>query len=76
MTPDHHNLVLASRSHLPNLIAYTVVGTVDELAQVTSSEVRLAIRSPCSVALDTGSVISAMRPYRHMQSRRVAERCP
>ena len=40
MTPDHHNLVLASRSHLPHLIAYTVVGTADELAQVTSSEVK------------------------------------
>jgi hypothetical protein len=36
---------------------------------------RLATRSPCSVALDAGGVISAMRPYRHMQSRRVAERC-
>jgi hypothetical protein len=35
----------------------------------------LAIRSPCSVALDAGGVISAMRPHRHMQSRRVAEWC-
>ena len=32
-------------------------------------------RSPCSVALDAGGVISAMRPYRDMQPRRVAERC-
>ncbi|HLZ05242.1 MAG TPA: prephenate/arogenate dehydrogenase family protein [Bradyrhizobium sp.] len=39
MTPDHHDLVLAITSHLPNLIAYTIVGTADELAQVTSSEV-------------------------------------
>jgi cyclohexadieny/prephenate dehydrogenase len=28
-----------STSHLPHLIAYTIVGTADELAQVTSSEV-------------------------------------
>jgi len=39
MTPEHHDLVLAITSHLPHLIAYTIVGTADELAQVTSSEV-------------------------------------
>ena len=39
MTPDHHDLVLAIASHLPHLIAYTIVGTADELAQVTESEV-------------------------------------
>jgi len=39
MTPDHHDLVLAITSHLPHLIAYTIVGTADELEQVTSSEV-------------------------------------
>jgi cyclohexadieny/prephenate dehydrogenase len=39
MTPDHHDLVLAITSHLPHLIAYTIVGTADEFAQVTSSEV-------------------------------------
>jgi len=38
MTPDHHDLVLAITSHLPHLIAYTIVGTADELAQVTSSD--------------------------------------
>ena len=32
MTPDHHDLVLAITSHLPHLIAYTIVGTADELA--------------------------------------------
>ena len=31
MTPDHHDLVLAITSHLPHLIAYTIVGTADEL---------------------------------------------
>ncbi|MBI5261986.1 MAG: prephenate/arogenate dehydrogenase family protein [Bradyrhizobium sp.] len=39
MTPEHHDLVLAITSHLPHLIAYTIVGTADELGQVTSSEV-------------------------------------
>ena len=39
MTADHHDLVLAITSHLPHLIAYTIVGTADELGQVTRSEV-------------------------------------
>jgi len=39
MTPEHHDLVLAVTSHLPHLIAYTIVGTADELAQVSRSEV-------------------------------------
>jgi cyclohexadieny/prephenate dehydrogenase len=39
MTPAHHDLVLAVTSHLPHLIAYTIVGTADELAQVSRSEV-------------------------------------
>ena len=39
MTPDHHDLVLAITSHLPHLIAYTIVGTADELSEVTRSEV-------------------------------------
>ena len=39
MPPAHHDLVLAITSHLPHLIAYTIVGTADELAEVTRSEV-------------------------------------
>jgi cyclohexadieny/prephenate dehydrogenase len=39
MDPDHHDLVLAVTSHLPHLIAYTIVGTADDLEQVTQSEV-------------------------------------
>jgi cyclohexadieny/prephenate dehydrogenase len=39
MTADHHDLVLAITSHLPHLIAYTIVGTADELGEVTKSEV-------------------------------------
>ena len=34
-----HDLVLAITSHLPHLIAYTIVGTADELEGVTQSEV-------------------------------------
>jgi len=39
MTPEHYDLVLAVTSHLPHLIAYTIVGTADELEAVTRSEV-------------------------------------
>ena len=39
MSPEHHDLVLAVTSHLPHLIAYTIVGTADELSEVTKSEV-------------------------------------
>jgi cyclohexadieny/prephenate dehydrogenase len=39
MGADHHDLVLAVTSHLPHLIAYTIVGTADELEDVTRSEV-------------------------------------
>jgi cyclohexadieny/prephenate dehydrogenase len=39
MTAEHHDLVLAVTSHLPHLIAYTIVGTASELREVTRSEV-------------------------------------
>ena len=39
MAPDHHDRVLAVTSHLPHLIAYTIVGTASDLAEVTQSEV-------------------------------------
>lgn len=39
MSPDHHDLVLAVTSHLPHLIAYTIVGTAYDLREVTRSEV-------------------------------------
>ncbi|MBC7576437.1 prephenate/arogenate dehydrogenase family protein [Tardiphaga sp.] len=39
MQAEHHDLVLAVTSHLPHLIAYTIVGTADELEDVTRSEV-------------------------------------
>ena len=39
MPADHHDLVLAITSHLPHLIAYTIVDTAHELQTVTRSEV-------------------------------------
>ncbi|SFI74898.1 cyclohexadieny/prephenate dehydrogenase [Bosea sp. OK403] len=39
MTAQHHDLVLAITSHLPHLIAYNIVGTAEDLAAVTQSEV-------------------------------------
>ena len=39
MSAQHHDLVLAVTSHLPHLIAYTIVGTASDLEDVTQSEV-------------------------------------
>ena len=39
MDADHHDRVLAVTSHIPHLIAYTIVGTASDLEQVTRSEV-------------------------------------
>ncbi|PZT90381.1 MAG: prephenate/arogenate dehydrogenase family protein [Citromicrobium sp.] len=39
MGPQHHDLVLAVTSHIPHLIAYTIVGTASDLEDVTRSEV-------------------------------------
>ncbi len=39
MDAQHHDLVLAVTSHLPHLIAYTIVGTASDLESVTRSEV-------------------------------------
>lgn len=39
MEPAHHDQVLAVVSHTPHLIAYTMVGVADHLAQVSNSEV-------------------------------------
>ena len=39
MDAAHHDLVLAVTSHLPHLIAYTIVGTASDLEDVTQGEV-------------------------------------
>jgi cyclohexadieny/prephenate dehydrogenase len=39
MDTQHHDRVLAVTSHLPHLIAYTIVGTASDLEEVTRSEV-------------------------------------
>jgi cyclohexadieny/prephenate dehydrogenase len=39
MDPEHHDKVLAITSHLPHLIAYTIVGTATDLEQSLQHEV-------------------------------------
>ena len=39
MDVEHHDLVLAVTSHIPHLIAYTIVGTASDLEDVTRGEV-------------------------------------
>jgi cyclohexadieny/prephenate dehydrogenase len=39
MEPTHHDLVLAVTSHVPHLIAYTMVGVADHLGRITDEEV-------------------------------------
>lgn len=39
MDAAHHDMVLAVTSHIPHLIAYTIVGTASDLEDVTRSEV-------------------------------------
>lgn len=39
MKPDHHDQVLAITSHLPHLIAYTIVGTATDLGDHLKQEV-------------------------------------
>lgn len=39
MSVDHHDRVLAITSHLPHLIAYTIVGTADDLGEDIKQEV-------------------------------------
>jgi len=39
MDAAHHDLVLAVTSHLPHIIAYTIVGTASDLENVTRGEV-------------------------------------
>ncbi len=39
MDPQHHDMVLAIVSHLPHIIAYNIVGTADDLQNVSKSEV-------------------------------------
>ena len=39
MEPKHHDLVMAMTSHLPHLIAYTIVGTATDLEKTLANEV-------------------------------------
>lgn len=39
MSPERHDIVLATTSHVPHLIAYTLVGTAVDMEMVTRNEV-------------------------------------
>jgi cyclohexadieny/prephenate dehydrogenase len=39
MTAEHHDRVLAITSHIPHLIAYTIVGTASDMEEATQAEV-------------------------------------
>lgn len=39
MTPDHHDKVMAAVSHLPHLIAFSIVGTVSDLEGYEQQEI-------------------------------------
>lgn len=39
MDAAHHDLVLAVTSHVPHLIAYTIVGVADDIKNVTNTEI-------------------------------------
>jgi len=39
MSHDHHDVVLALTSHLPHLIAYTIVGTATDVEETLKSEI-------------------------------------
>ncbi len=39
MTPKRHDLVLAATSHVPHLLAFTLVGTATDMEDVTNNEV-------------------------------------
>lgn len=39
MSPERHDIVLATTSHVPHLIAYTLVGTAVDMEKVTRNEV-------------------------------------
>lgn len=39
MSPEHHDLILATTSHVPHLIAYTLVSTAMDMETVTRNEV-------------------------------------
>ena len=65
MEPDHHDLVLAVTSHVPHLIAYTMVGVADHLSRVTSQE----------VINDSGRPASATSPASPRPTRRCGATC-
>ena len=66
MPAAHHDLVLAITSHLPHLIAYTIVGTADELARSDALRSAQILRRR----------LSRLHPHRRVRSDHVAGRVP
>ena len=66
MSAEHHDLVLAITSHLPHLIAYTIVGTADELGE----------RDTLGGAQILGRRLSRLHPHRRLRSHHVARHVP
>jgi len=61
MDPDHHDLVLAVTSHVPHLIAYTMVGVAEHLARVRPE--RSSLKRP---SISSTASLLARNTSRHM----------
>jgi cyclohexadieny/prephenate dehydrogenase len=59
MDPQHHDMVLAIVSHLPHIIAYNIVGTADDLQNVSKTEV---IKYAASGFRDFTRLAASIRP--------------
>jgi cyclohexadieny/prephenate dehydrogenase len=46
MTPDHHDLVLAVTSHIPHLIAYTILCTAAEISETLKTNLLRGVDKP------------------------------
>ena len=83
MDAAHHDLVLAVTSHLPHLIAYTIVGTASDLEDVTQSEVIKysagGFRDFTRIAASDPTMWRSLHPHPRdpsLDHRRGAGRCP
>ena len=66
MSAEHHDLVLAITSHVPHLIAYTIVGTADDLSRGDA----------LGGAAVLGRRVPRFHPHRGIGSDHVARRLP
>ena len=76
MTPEHHDRVLAITSHLPHLIAYTIVGTVADLEDHLQTEVlRYAAGGFTDFTRIAASDPVMWRPVDWASASRISRRC-